>query len=46
MGAEKGQNWAESKPGVETMIILHSDHGFKEKMSGGFKAFLDTSGPK
>jgi len=37
MGAQKGRDWVESKPGVEAMIIVHSASGFKEIMSSGFK---------
>ncbi len=42
MGAQKGLEWVESKPGVEAMIIVHSAKGFKEIMSSGFKTFLDS----
>ncbi len=37
MGAKKGLEWVESKPGVEVFIIIHSGKGFKEISSRNFK---------
>ncbi|KAA3613005.1 MAG: FAD:protein FMN transferase [Calditrichaeota bacterium] len=41
MGEEKGLQWVESKPGIETMIIVRKSDGFKVISSSGFEAFVD-----
>ncbi len=43
MGGKSGLAWVESKPKVETLIIVHRKEGFKEMMSSGFKTFLKKS---
>ena len=40
MGEEKGLQWVESKPGVETMIIVRETDGFRVTNSSGFRNFV------
>lgn len=40
MGEKRGLEWVESKPGVETMIILRKQDGFRVISSSGFDHFI------
>jgi len=40
MGEERGLSWVESKPDVETLIILREDDVFREVVSSGFMKFV------
>ena len=40
MGEKKGLEWVESKPGIETMIIVHSGSGFRVTSSSGFDQYI------
>lgn len=40
MGEKRGLEWVESKPGIETMIILRKSDGFRVISSSGFDNYI------